>query len=538
MKVCSGQSVLDGIAIGKLFLYEKKEYANRSEHTDDPAGDVLRFQQAVSAAKEQLEELHRTALSQTGESQASIFEAQKMILEDEEFLRNVTNLIWEKQLTAESAVISVGEWFAGIFEKLEDFYLKERAADVRDVSGRIRKLLVRDPESVSRLQEPVILLTDDLTPGQTMNLDKSRILAFVTRRGSNTSHTAILARSLQIPALVGAEVELDERYHGCMAVVDGLTGRLLIDPDEETLAAMKKQQKLLEKERQEWMEQGISGKEVFRNGKKIHICANIQSPSEAAEALACHADGIGLFRSEFLYLDRTEYPGEEEQYLAYREVVAAMQGKRVIIRTLDIGADKQADYFMLPAEENPAMGYRAVRICLDRPEMFVTQLKAILRAGAHGNAGVMFPMITSVRELECCKEMLETARKELEQEGKEYGPLQIGVMIETPAAVMISDQLAEKVDFFSIGTNDLTQYTLAIDRCNPRLERFYDAHHPALLRMIRMTAESAAKQGIRVAICGELASDPAMTGILLDMGIDELSMAAAAIGRTKVQLFC
>ena len=537
MKVCSGQSILDGIAIGKLFLYEKKEYGYRPEHTEDPWGEEKRFEEAVKQAKEQLIRLYEIADEKLGKEQAAIFEAQKMILEDEEFLGQVTGEIREKRMTAESAAVSVGEWFAAVLEKLEDPYMKGRGADVREVAGRIRGILLGETENLEEAilleEEPVILLASDLTPAQTMYLDKDRVLAFVTQRGTLTSHTAILARSLQIPALVGTKVEPDRQYHGCLAVVDGMTGQLLIDPDEETLQKMVLQKRKYREQMEEQLRRLHLHRELFWKGKRIKVCANIQQPTEAAEALLAHADGIGLFRSELLYLNRESDPDEEEQYLAYREVVKQMQGKPVVIRTLDMGADKQAAYLELPWEENPAMGYRAIRICLDRPDMFKTQLRAILRAAAHGNVSVLFPMITSTEEVIRCKELLFEARTKLEAEGKECGNVRIGVMIETPAAVMISDELAEQVEFFSIGTNDLTQYTLAIDRQNPNLHRFYDAHHPAVLRMIRMTVENARKKGIPVGICGELAADLTLTQTLLDMGVEELSVSLGMIWKLK-----
>ena len=524
MVVCQGKSVLKGIAIGKIYLYEKQEYVLEQKQVADAEAEVARFEAAKETAIGQLDDLYEKALAEAGEEQAMIFDVHKMMLDDGDYLDAITGLIRSEKVNAEYAVHTTGEQFAAVFASMDDDYMKARSADVKDISGRVIRILAGIGDGSIASEEPVILLADDLTPSETVSLDKSKILAFVTRNGSANSHTAILARSMNIPALVQTDVELLKEYHGMDAVVDGLDGKLYLDPEEAVLAELVQKKEACGRERAE-LEKLIGLDNVTRDGRKINVYANIGSPEDVAKVLLNDAGGIGLFRSEFLYLGREDYPSEEEQFEIYKEVLSRMEGKKVIIRTLDIGADKQVDYFKLPKEENPAMGYRAIRICLDRIDVFKTQLRAIYRASAYGTAAIMFPMIISVKEILRIKEIVEEVKAELTAAGIEIAPVELGIMVETPAAVMISEELAKEVSFFSIGTNDLTQYTLAIDRQNQSLDTIYDSHHPAVLRMIQMTIENGHKGGAWVGICGELGADTTLTKTFVDMGIDELSVS-------------
>ena len=524
MVVCQGKSVLKGIAIGKIYLYEKQEYVLEQKQVADAEAEVARFEAAKETAIGQLDDLYEKALAEAGEEQAMIFDVHKMMLDDGDYLDAITGLIRSEKVNAEYAVHTTGEQFAAVFASMDDDYMKARSADVKDISGRVIRILAGIGDGSIASEEPVILLADDLTPSETVSLDKSKILAFVTRNGSANSHTAILARSMNIPALVQTDVELLKEYHGMDAVVDGLDGKLYLDPEEAVLAELVQKKEACGRERAE-LEKLIGLDNVTRDGRKINVYANIGSPEDVDKVLLNDAGGIGLFRSEFLYLGREDYPSEEEQFEIYKEVLSRMEGKKVIIRTLDIGADKQVDYFKLPKEENPAMGYRAIRICLDRIDVFKTQLRAIYRASVYGTAAIMFPMIISVKEILRIKEIVEEVKVELTAAGIEIAPVELGIMVETPAAVMISEELAKEVSFFSIGTNDLTQYTLAIDRQNQSLDTIYDSHHPAVLRMIQMTIENGHKGGAWVGICGELGADTTLTKTFVDMGIDELSVS-------------
>ena len=524
MVVCQGKSVLKGIAIGKIYLYEKQEYVLEQKQVADAEAEVARFEAAKETAIGQLDDLYEKALAEAGEEQAMIFDVHKMMLDDGDYLDAITGLIRSEKVNAEYAVHTTGEQFAAVFASMDDDYMKARSADVKDISGRVIRILAGIGDGSIASEEPVILLADDLTPSETVSLDKSKILAFVTRNGSANSHTAILARSMNIPALVQTDVELLKEYHGMDAVVDGLDGKLYLDPEEAVLAELVQKKEACGRERAE-LEKLIGLDNVTRDGRKINVYANIGSPEDVDKVLLNDAGGIGLFRSEFLYLGREDYPSEEEQFEIYKEVLSRMEGKKVIIRTLDIGADKQVDYFKLPKEENPAMGYRAIRICLDRIDVFKTQLRAIYRASVYGTAAIMFPMIISVKEILRIKEIVEEVKAELTAAGIEIAPVELGIMVETPAAVMISEELAKEVSFFSIGTNDLTQYTLAIDRQYQSLDTIYDSHHPAVLRMIRMTIENGHKGGAWVGICGELGADTTLTKTFVDMGIDELSVS-------------
>ena len=529
MVVCQGKSVLKGIAIGKIYLYEKQEYVLEQKQVADAEAEVARFEAAKETAIGQLDDLYEKALAEAGEEQAMIFDVHKMMLDDGDYLDAITGLIRSEKVNAEYAVHTTGEQFAAVFASMDDDYMKARSADVKDISGRVIRILAGIGDGSIASEEPVILLADDLTPSETVSLDKSKILAFVTRNGSANSHTAILARSMNIPALVQTDVELLKEYHGMDAVVDGLDGKLYLDPEEAVLAELVQKKEACGRERAE-LEKLIGLDNVTRDGRKINVYANIGSPEDVDKVLLNDAGGIGLFRSEFLYLGREDYPSEEEQFEIYKEVLSRMEGKKVIIRTLDIGADKQVDYFNLGNEDNPALGYRAIRICLDRPEVFKTQLRALFRASMFGNISIMYPMIISVTEVKQIKAIVAEVKKELTEQGIPFkDDVEQGVMIETPAAVMISDLLAKEVDFFSIGTNDLTQYTLAIDRQNEQLDDFYNPHHEAVLRMIRMVVENAHKCGKWAGICGELGADLTLTEQFVRMGVDELSVAPSMI---------
>lgn len=522
MEMYTGKSIFKGIAIGKILFYQKGEQPVKRVKIEDTAEQIKRYEDARAKAAEQLQGLYEKALKEVGEANAAVFEVHQMMLEDDDYIDSVVNIIETQQVNAEFAVATTGDNFAKMFAEMEDDYFKARAADVKDISERMVNILSGNESGGAIGDEPVIVVAEDLAPSETVQMDKEKLLAFVTRLGSANSHTAILARTMNIPALI--EVDIKEEWNGKMAVVDGYTGTFYIDPDEDILKKM--QEKKEEDIKARELLQELKGKEdVTVDGKHIKLYANIGGVKDVASVLANDAAGIGLFRSEFLYLEADNYPDEEAQFQAYKTVVENMAGKKVIVRTLDIGADKQVDYFNLDHEENPAMGYRAIRICLDRRDIFRTQLRALLRASAYGNIGIMYPMIISVDEVKEIKKIVESIKAELTEKGIEYGEVEQGIMIETPAAVMISDLLAEEVDFFSIGTNDLTQYTLAIDRQNSKLDNIYDAHHPAVLRMIQKTIENGHKAGCWVGICGELGADMTLTETFLKMGIDELSVS-------------
>ena len=522
MEMYTGKSIFKGIAIGKILFYQKGEQPVKRVKIEDTAEQIKRYEDARAKAAEQLQGLYEKALKEVGEANAAVFEVHQMMLEDDDYIDSVVNIIETQQVNAEFAVATTGDNFAKMFVEMEDDYFKARAADVKDISERMVNILSGNESGGAIGDEPVIVVAEDLAPSETVQMDKEKLLAFVTRLGSANSHTAILARTMNIPALI--EVDIKEEWNGKMAVVDGYTGTFYIDPDEDILKKM--QEKKEEDIKARELLQELKGKEdITVDGKHIKLYANIGGVKDVASVLANDAAGIGLFRSEFLYLEADNYPDEEAQFQAYKTVAENMAGKKVIVRTLDIGADKQVDYFNLDHEENPAMGYRAIRICLDRRDIFRTQLRALLRASAYGNIGIMYPMIISVDEVKEIKKIVESIKAELTEKGIEYGEVEQGIMIETPAAVMISDLLAKEVDFFSIGTNDLTQYTLAIDRQNSKLDNIYDAHHPAVLRMIQQTIENGHKAGCWVGICGELGADMTLTETFLKMGIDELSVS-------------
>ena len=529
MQVYSGKSVFRGIAIGKISVYRKNEQQVKRVRTEDTKGELARYEAAKAAAIEQLQELYQKALKEVGEANAAIFEIHQMMLDDGDYNESVENIIETQKVNAEYAVAVTGDNFAQMFRAMDDDYMRERAADVKDISERVLSILNGGQKGKGVTDEPVIIVADDLAPSETVQLEKDMVLSFVTVHGSVNSHTAILARTMAIPALIGTEeLPLDDTVDGKLAVVDGLNGKIYVEPDAQTLEEMKKRRQA-ELEKTELL-QLLKGKEnVTLDGKKIMLYANIGNIKDLATVIQNDAGGIGLFRSEFIYLEKDNYPMEEEQFSIYKTAVETMAGKRVIIRTLDIGADKQCEYFGMDKEENPALGYRAIRICLTRPEIFKTQLRALFRASAYGNLAIMYPMITSLWEVKRIKEIVEEVKAELTAEQLEFGNPQQGIMIETPAAVMMSGELAKEVDFFSIGTNDLTQYTLAIDRQNPKLDKFYDAHHPAVLSMIRMTVENAHKAGIWAGICGELGADTSLTKEFLEMGVDELSVSPGSI---------
>lgn len=531
--VLEGKSVFGGIGIGRLSIYNKKENQVKREKITDVESEITRFTDAKETAKEQLKGFYEKAVKEVGEVNAAIFEVHQMMLDDLDYVESITNMIRAQEVNAEFAVASTGDNFSKMFAAMDDDYMKERAADVKDISNRVISILQNAENGSVTGEEPVILLADDLAPSETVQLDKSKVLSFVTRHGSTNSHTAILARTMNIPALIG--IDFSEDVNGKMGIVDGYTGKLYIEPDEETMK--KYEAKKAEDENKKRLLLELKGKEnVTLDGKKINLYANIGGVADVANALSNDAGGIGLFRSEFLYLESEDYPTEEAQFAAYKTVAENMAGKKVIIRTLDIGADKQVDYFHMEKEENPAMGYRAIRICLDRPEIFKTQLRAIYRASYYGTISIMFPMIISVKEVKRIKEIVAEVKAELTTEGIPFKDCELGIMIETPAAVMISDLLAEEVDFFSIGTNDLTQYTLAIDRQNPKLDSFYDSHHEAILRMLQMVVDNGHKHGCWVGICGELGADTTLTSTFLKMGFDELSVSPAMILRVREEI--
>lgn len=533
MKVWEGKSVFGGIAIGRIQIFDKGDSPVKRCTVEDTRAEIARFEKAKEKAKDQLKVLYEKALREVGENNAMIFDVHQMMLDDLDYVESIVNIIETQSVNAEFAVATTGDNFSQMFAAMDDAYMRERAADVKDISNRVIMVLQGRETGGVNSDDPMILLAEDLAPSETVQLDKSKVLSFVTRHGSSNSHTAILARTMNIPALIGVEFEGD--LNGVMAVVDGFAGRIYVDPDADTLKMYEERQK--EEEEKKKLLQELKGKEnVTKSGKKINLYANIGGVADVASVLANDAGGIGLFRSEFLYLESDTYPTEEEQFKAYKTVAETMAGKKVIIRTLDIGADKQVDYFNLEKEENPAMGYRAIRICLNQPDIFKTQLRAIYRASHYGTISIMFPMIISVDEVRQIKNIVASVKMELDAQEIPYGEVELGIMIETPASVMISDLLAKEVDFFSIGTNDLTQYTLAIDRQNPKLDSIYDAHHEAVLRMIRMVAENGHREGCWVGICGELGADTELTDTFLSMGLDELSVSPSMILRVREKI--
>ena len=528
MQIYKGKSVFGGIAIGKISVYKKDEQLVKRVKIEDADAEMERYTAARNIAAAQLQKLYDKALKEVGEANAAIFEVHQMMLEDEDYNESVENIIHSQMVNAEYAVASTADNFAQMFEAMDDDYMRGRAADVRDISERVITVLAGGAGSGLDSDEPVIIAADDLAPSETVQLDKDKVLSFVTAHGSENSHTAILARTMGIPALIGTGIDLDETVDGKLGIVDGTNGVVYVDPDAELLEEMKKKQQ--EEQEKKRLLQTLKGKEnITLDGQKVMLYANVGNINDLGIALQNDAGGIGLFRSEFIYLGQDHYPTEEEQFQIYKTVAETMAGRRVIIRTLDIGADKQCDYFELDKEDNPAMGLRAIRICLTRPEIFKTQLRALFRASVYGNINIMYPMIISVDEVRQIKAIVEEVKAELAEQGIEYGNPAQGIMIETPASVMMSRELAEEVDFFSIGTNDLTQYTLAIDRQNSKLDKFFDSHHPAVLRMIQMTVENAHKAGIWCGICGELGADQALTKDFLAMGVDELSVSPGSI---------
>lgn len=528
MQCLKGKSVYKGIAMGKISVLKKDDYIVKRTKIEDAQAEIQRVKAAVAASQEQLQKLYEKAVKEVGEASAAIFEVHQMMLEDEDYNESIENIITTEMVNAEYAVASTGDNFSEMFASMDDDYMKARAADIKDISKRLVKNLSGHGGDGIDLEEPVIVVADDLSPSETVQMDKDKILAFVTVHGSANSHTAILARMMNIPALIGVDMDLETLTTGVEGAVDGFTGEFYIEPTEEVKTSI--QTKIEEEKEKRALLQTLKGKEnVTKSGKTIKLFANIGSVSDMGYVLENDAGGIGLFRSEFLYIGRNELPGEEEQFQAYRQAVQNMAGKKVIIRTLDIGADKQADYLQIPQEENPALGYRAIRICLTQPEIFKVQLRALFRASAYGNLSIMYPMITSVEEVGQIQQIVCEVKQELKEAGIPYKDVEEGVMIETPAAVMISDDLAKMVDFFSIGTNDLTQYTLAIDRQNEKLDPFYKPHHKAILRMIKMVVDNAHKEGKWAGICGELGADPELTETFVKMGVDELSVAPSMI---------
>ncbi len=524
MITCQGKSVFSGVAIGKVFVYKKADNKVEKYQIEDAAAELARFTAAKEKAITQLQSLYEKTCKDIGEEEAMIFEMHQQLLDDLDYVEGIQGLIENDKMNAEYAVFVTAEQFAAMFIAMNDEYMSGRAVDIRDVSERVISILNGTQVSPEAMPEPVIILAEDLAPSETVQFEKDKMLAIVTQKGSANSHTAILARMMNIPCLVTTDIELLAEYNGMMAVVDGFTGKIILEPDEVVLAEMKEKQRRAEDHRR--MLQTLKGlPTVTKSGKHVHLYANIGGVDDVDAVLENDSEGIGLFRSEFLYLGREDYPSEDEQFEAYKTVVSRMGGKKVIIRTLDIGADKQADYFNIPKEENPAMGFRAIRICLDRVDMFKTQLRAIYRASAYGKVSIMFPMIISVAEIVRIKEIVEEVKDELNAKDIPFGDVELGIMIETPAAVMISDLLAAEVEFFSIGTNDLTQYTLAIDRQNQSLDNIYDPHHDAVLRMIQKTIENAHAHGAWCGICGELGADTSLTRRFIQMGIDELSVS-------------
>ena len=528
MQIYNGKSVFGGIAIGKISVYQKKEQQVKRVKIEDPDQEMARYEKAKAEGIRQLQGLYDKALREVGEANAAIFEVHQMMMEDDGYNESVENIIRSQGVNAEYAVATTGDNYAQMFSAMDDDYMRERAADVRDISERLLTILNGEDTSSVDADEPKIIVAEDLAPSETVQLDKDKVLSFVTVKGSLNSHTAILARTMAIPALVNTSMSLESEMDGKLGIVDGANGTFYVDPDEATLEEMKKRQE--EDLSRKQLLLTLKGKEnVTLDGQKVMLYANIGNIKDLATVIQNDAGGIGLFRSEFIYLEKEDFPTEEEQFQIYRQVAQTMAGKRVIIRTLDIGADKQCDYFHMEHEENPALGCRAIRICLTRPEIFKTQLRALFRASAFGKIAIMYPMITSVQEVRKIKEIVEEVKAELTSQGVEFGEPEQGIMIETPAAAIISDDLAKEVDFFSIGTNDLSQYTMAIDRQNPQLDLFFDPHHPAVLRMISMVVENAHKAGIWAGICGELGADQSLTKEFLAMGVDELSVSPGSI---------
>lgn len=529
MITIKGKSVFGGVSIGKIMFYKRNEKVIKRMHVDDVDAEWKRFCDAKDTAVSQLKELYDKAIEDVGEANAMIFEIHQMMLEDLDYLESIENIIRTQEVNAEFAVATTADNFAQMFAAMDDAYMQGRAADVKDVSERVLDILCGVSGGMKEMTEPCIIAADDLAPSETVQLDKSKVLGFATMYGSSNSHTAILARTMNIPAVIGLGEDLLTKYDGKMAVIDGFTGMLYIDPDEETMKVME-EKRAKDQEQKALLEQ-LKGKEnVTKSGQKINVYANIGNVSDVGAVLKNDAGGIGLFRSEFLYLENSDFPTEEQQFAVYKQVAENMAGKKVIIRTLDIGADKQVDYFGLDKEENPALGYRAIRICLTRKEIFKTQLRALYRAAMFGNISIMFPMIISVAEVHEIKAIIAEVKEELKNEGIPFkDDVELGVMIETPASVMISRELAKEVDFFSVGTNDLTQYTLAIDRQNAKLDKFYDPHHPAVLAMIKMAADNAHAEGAWIGICGELGADLELTEEFLKMGLDELSVSPAMV---------
>lgn len=534
MKKFNGKGVYGAVAIGKISVFKKPDAAIKRVRVEDPEKEKERVAQAKAAAAEQLQKIYEKALKEVGETNAQIFEIHMMMLEDDDYNESIENIIDSQSVNAEYAVALTADNFAEMFASMDDPYMQARSADVKDISNRIIANLTGAAADGAESNDKMIVCADDLAPSETISLDKDKVLAFVTAHGSSNSHTAILARNMNIPAVIGVGDEfLAQINDGDTAIVDGFTGEIYLDPDEQTLAKM--EEKRAADEEKKRLLQDLKGKEnVTLDGKKINIYANIGSVDNIGAVLLNDAGGIGLFRSEFLYLENTDYPTEEQQFHAYKRVLESMAGKKVIIRTLDIGADKQVDYFGLKKEENPALGFRAIRICLTRPEIFKTQLRALYRASVYGDLGIMFPMITSVSEVQRVLAVCDEVKAELKEQGIEYSEnVELGIMIETPAAAVISDKLAPMVDFFSVGTNDLTQYTLACDRQNPDIEQFCDTHHEAILRLIEMSAENAHKNGAWIGICGELAADTTLTETFLRMGIDELSVSPTFVLKVR-----
>ena len=528
MQVYNGKSVFGGIAIGKISVYQKKEQQVKRVKVENPDQEMARYEKAKAEGIRQLQGLYDKALKEVGEANAAIFEVHQMMMEDDGYNESVENIVRSQGVNAEYAVATTGDNYAQMFSAMDDDYMRERAADVRDISERLLTILNGEDTGSVDADEPKIIVAEDLAPSETVQLDKDKVLSFVTVKGSLNSHTAILARTMAIPALVNTSMTLDSVMDGKLGIVDGASGTFYVDPDEKTLEEMKKRQE--EDLSRKQLLQTLKGKDnVTLDGQKVMLYANIGNIKDLATVIQNDAGGIGLFRSEFIYLEKEDFPTEEEQFQIYRQVAQTMAGKRVIIRTLDIGADKQCDYFHMEHEENPALGCRAIRICLTRPEIFKTQLRALFRASVFGRIAIMYPMITSVQEIRQIKKIVEEVKQELTSQGVEFGNPEQGIMIETPAAAIISDNLAKEVDFFSIGTNDLSQYTMAIDRQNPQLDPFFDPHHPAVLRMISMVVENAQKAGIWAGICGELGADQSLTKEFLAMGVDELSVSPGSI---------
>ena len=534
MKKYQGKGVYGAIAIGNISLFQKPETTVKRIHIEEPDSEKARFEQAKAASLTQLQEIYDKALKEVGEANAAIFEIHQMMLDDDDYTESIYSIIESQSVNAEYAVAVTADNFVEMFSAMEDAYMQARAADVRDISNRIINNLMGAVSTEADASEKVIICACDLVPSETISLDKDNVLAFVTAHGSSNSHTAILARNMNIPAVIGAGDDfLSDIHDGCKAIVDGFTGEIWVDPDEKTCEAYLEKRRADEEKKR--LLQELKGKEnITLDGRKIKIFANIGSVSDIEKVLANDAGGIGLFRSEFLYLENSDFPTEDQQFTAYKKVLESMAGKKVIIRTLDIGADKQCDYFNLKKEENPALGYRAIRICLTRPEIFKTQLRALYRASVYGSLGIMFPMITSVSEVEQILAICDTVKAELRAEGIEYSEkIELGIMIETPAAAVISDMLAPLVDFFSVGTNDLTQYTIACDRQNPDIEPFVNTHHEAVLRLIEISAKNAHQHGAWIGICGELGADTGLTERFLRMGIDELSVSPSFVLKVR-----